>query len=186
MEQIKDEILAHKEVLDRVSKEMIDDIKKASEMVIYTLKLGRKVILCGNGGSASDAQHIAAEFTGRFKTEREALPAIALNTDTSAMTAIANDYGYNKVFSRQLQAIGLKGDLLIAISTSGNSQNVIEAIEQAKNIGIKTIGLMGKDGGKMKKFCDISLVVPSDDTARIQEMHIMIGHILCMKVDGAF
>lgn len=163
-----------------------NDIKKACEMAVATLKAGGKILLCGNGGSAADAQHIAAELTGRYKTERGALAGIALTTDTSALTAIGNDYGYEFVFSRQLEALGREGDLLIAISTSGNSGNVLKALELARKIGIKTIGLSGRTGGAMNELCELNLVVPSNDTPRIQEMHIMIGHIICQAIDDAF
>lgn len=162
------------------------DIKKACETAVATLKAGGKILLCGNGGSAADAQHIAAELTGRYKTERGALAGIALTTDTSALTAIGNDYGYEFVFSRQLEALGREGDLLIAISTSGNSGNVLKALELARKIGIKTIGLSGRTGGAMNELCELNLVVPSNDTPRIQEMHIMIGHIICQAIDDAF
>ena len=162
------------------------DIKKACETAVATLKAGGKILLCGNGGSAADAQHIAAELTGRYKTERGALAGIALTTDTSALTAIGNDYGYEFVFSRQLEALGREGDLLIAISTSGNSGNVVKALELARKIGIKTIGLSGRTGGAMNELCELNLVVPSNDTPRIQEMHIMIGHIICQAIDDAF
>ena len=162
------------------------DIKKACETAVATLKAGGKILLCGNGGSAADAQHIAAELTGRYKTERGALAGIALTTDTSALTAIGNDYGYEFVFSRQLEALGREGDLLIAISTSGNSDNVVKALELARKIGIKTIGLSGRTGGAMNELCELNLVVPSNDTPRIQEMHIMIGHIICQAIDDAF
>lgn len=162
------------------------DIKKACETAVATLKAGGKILLCGNGGSAADAQHIAAELTGRYKTERGALAGIALTTDTSALTAIGNDYGYEFVFSRQLEALGREGDLLIAISTSGNSGNVLKALELAQKIGIKTIGLSGRTGGAMNELCELNLVVPSNDTPRIQEMHIMIGHIICQAIDDAF
>ena len=162
------------------------DIKKACETAVATLKAGGKILLCGNGGSAADAQHIAAELTGRYKTERGALAGIALTTDTSALTAIGNDYGYEFVFSRQLEALGREDDLLIAISTSGNSGNVVKALELARKIGIKTIGLSGRTGGAMNELCELNLVVPSNDTPRIQEMHIMIGHIICQAIDDAF
>ena len=162
------------------------DIKKACETAVATLKAGGKILLCGNGGSAADAQHIAAELTGRYKTERGALAGIALTTDTSALTAIGNDYGYEFVFSRQLEALGREGDLLIAISTSGNSGNVVKALELARKIGIKTIGLSGRTGGAMNELCELNLVVPSNDTPRIQEMHIIIGHIICQAIDDAF
>jgi D-sedoheptulose 7-phosphate isomerase len=144
------------------------------------------VLLCGNGGSAADAQHIAAELTGRYKTQRQGLPAIALSTDTSALTAISNDYGYEKVFERQVEALAQSGDLLIGISTSGNSQNILNALQKAKALQCKTIGLSGRDGGEMNRLCDINLVVPSQDTPRIQEMHILFGHILCQIVDNAY
>ena len=186
MEKITKEILAHKEVLEKVLETMVQDIKRASDLVNKTVQADKKILLCGNGGSAADAQHISAEFTGRFKIERRGLLAIALTTDTSALTAIANDYGYDRVFSRQVEAIGREDDLLIAISTSGNSKNILEAIKEAKKIGMSVIGFSGKDGGAMRELCDINLVIPSDDTARIQEMHIMIGHILCMGVDELF
>ena len=162
------------------------DIKKACETAVATLKAGGKILLCGNGGSAADAQHIAAELTGRYKTERGALAGIALTTDTSALTAIGNDYGYEFVFSRQLEALGREDDLLIAISTSGNSGNVLKALELARKIGIKTIGLSGRTGGAMNELCELNLVVPSNDTPRIQEIHIMIGHIICQAIDDAF
>ena len=162
------------------------DIKKACETAVATLKAGGKILLCGNGGSAADAQHIAAELTGRYKTERGALAGIALTTDTSALTAIGNDYGYEFVFSRQLEALGREGDLLIAISTSGNSGNVLKALELARKIGVKTIGLSGRTGGAMNELCELNLVVPSNDTPRIQEIHIMIGHIICQAIDDAF
>ncbi|GAB6074836.1 D-sedoheptulose 7-phosphate isomerase [Nautilia lithotrophica] len=161
-------------------------IKEAGELCLSALKTGNKVMLCGNGGSAADSQHIAAELSGRFKKERIPLAGIALTTDTSALTAIGNDYGYEYVFSRQLEALGKEGDVLIAISTSGNSPNVIKAIESAKKTGIKVITLSGKDGGKMKEMGDVNIVIPSNDTPRIQEMHIMVGHMICALIDEGF
>lgn len=148
-----------------------------------TLSIGKRVFLCGNGGSAADAQHIAAELVGRFKKERRGLPAIALTTDTSILTAVGNDYGYEQVFARQVEALASAGDVLIGISTSGNSSNVVEAVKAAKRLGIKTIGLTGARGGVLKTLCDEVLVVPSDVTARIQEAHILIGHIWCELID---
>lgn len=136
-------------------------------------------MFCGNGGSAADSQHIAAEFVGHFMKERGPLNAIALTTDTSILTAVGNDYSFNDVFSRQVRGISKPGDILVGITTSGNSQNVIEAVQAAKKCGCKTIGLLGRDGGKLAPLCDISFVVPSNETPRIQEMHILIGHILC-------
>lgn len=138
-----------------------------------------KTILAGNGGSAADAQHIAAELVGRYGFDRPSLPSLALTTDTSNLTAIGNDYGYDKVFSRQLEGMGQKGDIFIGISTSGNSQNIINAFEVAKLKGITTVALVGRDGGEMAKMADMAIVVPSESTPRIQESHILIGHIIC-------
>ena len=185
VEMIKSELEGHLAAI-KATFALEADIKKACETAVATLKAGGKILLCGNGGSAADAQHIAAELTGRYKTERGALAGIALTTDTSALTAIGNDYGYEFVFSRQLEALGREGDLLIAISTSGNSGNVVKALELARKIGIKTIGLSGRTGGAMDELCELNLVVPSNDTPRIQEMHIMIGHIICQAIDDAF
>jgi len=175
----------HQEVLERSIDEIQSYIYTACVLITDTLAHGNKVLLCGNGGSAADAQHIAAELTGRYKTERRGLPGIALTTDTSALTAIGNDFGYDKVFERQVEALANKGDLLIGISTSGNSANVINALQKAKHMGCRTIGLSGCGGGEMNSLCDINIVVPSDDTPRIQEMHILIGHIMCQSVDDA-
>ncbi len=183
---INNELLSHREVFDIVLDTLGENISKAGYLIVSTLKAGNKILLFGNGGSAGDAQHIAAELTGRYKTERRGLPAIALTTDTSALTAIGNDYGFDRIFDRQVEALGHEGDLLIAISTSGNSVNVINAITYGKNAGMPSIGLSGKGGGKMKNHCDINIIIPSDDTARIQEMHILVGHILCGIVDQAY
>ena len=186
LKMIQKELHSHKETIEKTIDIMVPDIQEASTLMVNTLKGGGKVLLCGNGGSAADAQHIAAELTGRYKSERKGLPAIALTTDTSALTAISNDYGYDRVFDRQVEALANKGDLLIGISTSGNSQNIISALTSAKAAGCQTLGFSGREGGKMNKVCDINLVVPSTDTPRIQEMHILIGHILCQAVDDAF
>ena len=186
LKMIQKELHSHKETIEKTIEIMVPDIQEASTLMVTTLKSGGKVLLCGNGGSAADAQHIAAELTGRYKSERKGLPAIALTTDTSALTAISNDYGYDRVFDRQVEALANKGDLLIGISTSGNSQNIISALTSAKAAGCQTLGFSGREGGKMNKVCDINLVVPSTDTPRIQEMHILIGHILCQAVDDAF
>ncbi|MDQ7085074.1 MAG: D-sedoheptulose 7-phosphate isomerase [Sulfurovum sp.] len=175
---IQNELQMHKQTIEAVIKTMQEPLEEASKSMIAVLKRGNKILLCGNGGSASDAQHIAAELTGRYKVERKGLPAIALNTDTSALTAIANDYGYNKIFQRQVEALAQKGDLLIAISTSGNSENIVLALQSAKALGCETLGFSGHQGGKMNDLCDINLIVPSNDTPRIQEMHILFGHIL--------
>lgn len=182
---IQKEFQAHLETINNVINTNIDeDLKKASQMAVETLKNGNKILLCGNGGSAADAQHIAAELSGRYKTERKALAGIAITTDTSALTAIGNDYGYDRVFDRQVQALANKGDLLIGISTSGNSQNIINAFKLAKQLGCKTLGFSGRDGGTMNEVCDLNLIVPSNDTPRIQEMHILFGHTICQIIDN--
>jgi len=170
-------------VKNQVSLQCAADIEKAIEIIIGALKKGGKLILCGNGGSAADAQHIAAELVGRFKEERKALAAIALTTDTSILTAIGNDYGYKYVFKRQVEALANKGDILLAISTSGNAPNVIEVVELANKIGLKTIALTGGSGGKLAKAATLSIIVPSVKTPRIQESHIAIGHIICELVE---
>ncbi len=155
------------------------DICRATTLVTETTKSGRTVFICGNGGSAADAQHFAAELTGRYCQDRRSYAGIALTVDTSALTAIANDYGYECVFSRQLEGLGKRGDVLIALSTSGNSPNVIEAVKTAQEKGMQTIALAGRDGGKLASMVDIALVVPSDTTARIQEAHIFLLHTFC-------
>ena len=164
-------------------KRQIESIEKAAKAIIISLKAGGKVLIFGNGGSAADSQHIVAELVGRFKKERPALPAIALSTNTSILSAIANDYGYEITFSRQLEALAKSKDVAIALSTSGNSKNVLEALKKAKALGLVTIGLTGQNGGLLKEVCDISILVPSKETARIQESHIMIGHIICELVE---
>jgi len=159
------------------------EIEKVVKLSIKLYNKKNKLILAGNGGSASDAQHISAELVGRYNFDRPSLPALALTTDTSALTAIGNDYGYDKIFSRQLEGMGQKGDVFIGISTSGNSLNIIEAFITAKEKGITTVALTGRDGGEMAKMADIALVVPSNSTPRIQESHILIGHILCDLIE---
>lgn len=183
-EIIEYELNSHKETIEKVINSIKNDIQKACEMAVSTIKNGGKIILFGNGGSAGDAQHIAAELTGRYKCERDPLPAIALTTDTSALTAIGNDYGFDFVFLRQAKALAKKGDLFFGISTSGNSTNVLNVLEYGRNNNISTMGLSGKNGGKMNDFCDLNIIVPSNDTARIQEMHILIGHIICQAIDN--
>ncbi|MGD9971103.1 MAG: D-sedoheptulose 7-phosphate isomerase [Sulfuricurvum sp.] len=180
------ELTSHRETIEKTIALMQDDIYNACEMAEKTMINGKKILIFGNGGSAADAQHIAAELTGRYKKERRALPAIALTTDTSALTAIGNDYGYARIFERQVEALANEGDLLIGISTSGNSENVLKALEMGKQIGCDCIGFSGRDGGKMNAVCDLNLVVPSEDTPRIQEMHILIGHILCQAIESSF
>lgn len=159
---------------------LLEKIVQVAQACVAIYKNGtNKTILAGNGGSAADAQHIAAELVGRYGFDRPSLPSLALTTDTSNLTAIGNDYGYDKVFSRQLEGMGQSGDLFIGISTSGNSQNIINAFEVAKQKGITTVALVGRDGGMMAKMADMAIVVPSESTPRIQESHILIGHILC-------
>jgi D-sedoheptulose 7-phosphate isomerase len=158
-------------------------VSQAIQACVQSLQKGGKLMLCGNGGSAADSQHLAAEFTGRFSKDRPPIAAVALSTDTSALTCIGNDYSFNDIFARQVLALGKAGDCLIAISTSGNSGNVLAAVAAAKSLGISTIGLLGRDGGKLKAQCDVSIVVPSQVTARIQEAHILIGHSLCGAVE---
>jgi D-sedoheptulose 7-phosphate isomerase len=158
----------------------------AARFCIDSLNQGGKILIFGNGGSAADAQHIAAELVGRYKVERKGLAAIALTTDTSALTAIGNDYGYGHVFDRQVEALANKGDIVIGISTGGSSANVISALALAKEIDCKTIGFSGRSGGEMNELCDVNLVVPAEDTPRIQEMHIVIGHTLCHLIEQAF
>jgi D-sedoheptulose 7-phosphate isomerase len=161
------------------NEELLQKLEEVSKKCVELYKIGKKTILAGNGGSAADAQHIAAEMVGRYGFDRPSLPSLALTTDTSALTAIGNDYGYDQVFSRQLDGMGQDGDLFIGISTSGNSKNLINAFEVAKKKNILSVALVGKDGGEMAKLADIALVVPSDSTPRIQESHILIGHIIC-------
>ena len=159
-------------------------IQTVAEEIKKALAAGHKVLFCGNGGSAADSQHLAAEFVGRFQKERRGLPAIALTVDTSILTAVGNDYGYDKVFVRQVEALAQAGDVLVGISTSGNSANVVEAIELAKAKGVYCVGMTAAGGGKMAMLCDECIAVPAKITARAQEMHILIGHILCELVDG--
>jgi D-sedoheptulose 7-phosphate isomerase len=183
---IKKEFNGHIKVSQESVKSLGKPIEFAANLCIESLKKDKKILLFGNGGSAADAQHIAAELVGRYKTERKGLSAIALTTDTSSITSIANDFGYLNVFSRQVEALANKGDILIGISTGGTSANVINAFKLANDLGYKTIGLSGKGGGDFNSLCDINIVVPSEDTARIQEMHIVIGHTICHLIDQAF
>ncbi|WP_019878690.1 D-sedoheptulose 7-phosphate isomerase [Succinispira mobilis] len=183
-EIIQQRIAEHINVAQALYQQQGEKIEVAASVLAWALKTGKKVLFCGNGGSAADAQHLAAEFVGRYLLEREGLPAIALTTDTSILTAVANDYDFANVFARQVQALGNNGDVLIGISTSGNSPNVVRAIEVAKAKGIATIGFTGQGGGKMRELCDVCLAVDSKVTARTQEMHILMGHILCELLDG--
>lgn len=175
-------LLEHRAVVDKMISSSLE-IEYLALLIIDAISKGRRLYLLGNGGSAADAQHIAAELVGRFQKERKGLPALALTTDTSILTAVGNDYGYEHIFSRQVEAHVLPGDVVIGISTSGNSSSVVEAIKKANEIGAYTVGLTGGTGGMLKELCDTSIVVPSSNTARIQEAHILIGHILCELVE---
>ncbi|PLX02584.1 MAG: phosphoheptose isomerase [Marinilabiliales bacterium] len=163
---------------------ILSEIQNIASRCIKTLKSGGKILLCGNGGSASDAQHIAAELSGRFEIDRPPLYAEALHVNTSYLTAVANDYSFDLVYSRMIEAAGRKDDILIGLSTSGNSKNVVKAFEKGRDIGMHCFGLSGRDGGKMQEVCDINIIVPSDNTARIQESHILIGHIICQIIEN--
>ncbi|MEQ1922393.1 MAG: D-sedoheptulose 7-phosphate isomerase [Pyrinomonadaceae bacterium] len=176
----------HLDIFQAVLHSSEETIRACADLLLDTFKKGNKVLICGNGGSAADAQHIAAEFVGRYETERRALPAIALTTDTSALTALANDYDFERIFARQVEALAVDGDCLIAISTSGNSRNVIAAVMEARRKGGKIIGMTGAAGKKLASLCDACIMVPSERTARIQEAHITIAHIWCEMVDAAF
>ena len=172
----------HKALIDKL--ELLDEkVYKAADLIAGTFRSGNKLIICGNGGSAADAQHMAAELSGRYLRERKALDAVALNCNSSAITAIANDYSFGDVFARQVEAHGKKGDLLLAISTSGNSINIINALTKAREIGLVTIGLTGLYGGRMAGIADLLLDVPSDSTPRVQEMHLLIEHTLCEIIE---
>ena len=159
-------------------------IHEAAEAICKALRDGQKVMLCGNGGSAADAQHIAAELMGRFLADRSPLPAVALTTDTSALTAIGNDYAFDEIFARQVRGLGRADDVLVGISTSGNSRNVIRALEVARELGMLTIGLTGENGGDMRALCDLAICVPSSQTNHVQEMHIAVGHMICAIVEN--
>lgn len=183
-QEIFSRILAdHKQAVEGFFAQQSADLELLAQKCTEAFKANKKIILCGNGGSASDAQHIAAEFVGRFLKDRQALPSIALTTDTSILTAVGNDYGYDYVFSRQVEALGQEGDIFIGISTSGNSGNVIKAVEAAKEKGIYAVVLSGRDGGALKEYADMNLIVPSDITAHIQETHIMALHTLCTLIE---
>ena len=183
---IKHEFSEHIKASIETIKSIGKPIEIASNLCIDCLNQGNKILIFGNGGSAADAQHIAAEIVGRYKTERKGLAAIALTTDTSAITAIANDYGYLHVFNRQLEALANENDVVIGISTGGTSANVISAIKLANEIGCKTIGFSGRDGGEFNTLCDVNLIAIAEDTPRIQEMHILIGHTLCHLIELEF
>ncbi|QXE88285.1 D-sedoheptulose 7-phosphate isomerase [Geomonas nitrogeniifigens] len=182
-EEIKAQLQAHAQVIAALERDLCPSLESAVSLLAAALRDGKKLLVFGNGGSAADAQHFAAEIVGRFKLERRALPAIALSTDTSILTAVGNDYGFERIFSRQVEAHANPGDVLVGISTSGNSPNVKLALETGKRLGCRSIALLGKDGGSIKGVAELSLVVPSDDTPRIQEGHITMIHILCDLVE---
>ena len=176
----------HSETFGKLTESGLEAVRNCGEVIIETFKSGKKILICGNGGSAADSQHIAAEFVGRYETERRSLPAIALTTDTSALTALSNDYDFERVFARQVESLASEGDCLIAISTSGNSPNVIAAVMEARRKGARVIGLTGADGKKLASLSDAAVLVPAKRTARIQEAHITIAHVWCEMVDQAF
>ena len=172
-------LLASAEAIREAAETLPPRVASGAELVTTALGCGSKVLLCGNGGSAADAQHIAAELAGRLKRDRKGLPALALTVNASVLTALANDYGYDMVFARQVEAIGAAGDVLVAISTSGASPNIVNALKEAKSRGLVTIGLMGPGGAPMEEYCDVAIRAPGSDTQRIQEVHIAIGHAIC-------
>ncbi len=183
--EIRNEFKNHLSTSIATLEKITDSLEIASNLCIDSLKNGGKILIFGNGGSAGDAQHIAAELVGRYKIERKGLAALALTTDSSILTCITNDYSYDYVFSRQLEALANNKDVAIGISTGGTSSNVVEGLKTAKAIGCNTIGLSGRGGGSFNGLCDINIVVPADDTPRIQEMHILIGHTICHLIDLA-
>lgn len=188
MEQIKNIIQSSIDVKQQVlqNEELLQTVQQCVSVIVQAFKNGNKVLFCGNGGSAADAQHLAAEFSGRFYTDRDALPAEALHCNTSYMTAVANDYSYDVIYSRLVKGIGNKGDILVGLSTSGNSKNIYNAFEVAKEKGMITIAFTGLTGGTMKAFSDHLINVPSTDTPRIQESHILLGHIICQLVEAEY
>ena len=186
MELISASLREGAELRTVVARDCSTAIFEAADLITMCLRADGKLLFFGNGGSAADAQHLAAEFVGRFVRERAGLPAIALTTDSSILTAVGNDYGFDQIFVRQVQALGRRGDIAIAISTSGNSLNVLEGVKEARKRKLKTIGLTGKDGGLLAQQTDVAIMVPSTSTAKIQECHIAIGHLFCELVDGDF
>lgn len=183
--EIKKQLQEHRALIELLEREMTPLIAEMSSLITTALANGNKLLVMGNGGSAADSQHFAAEIVGRFKMERKALPAVALSTDTSILTAIGNDYGFESIFSRQVEALAAPGDIVVGLSTSGNSPNVLKALNEARSRDCLTIGLLGKDGGSIRSACDLALVVPTTDTPRIQEGHITIIHIVCDLVEKA-
>jgi D-sedoheptulose 7-phosphate isomerase len=188
MEKIKNIIQASIDVKTKIlaDDKILQTIQDCANLIVSAFEKGNKVLFCGNGGSASDAQHLAAEFSGRFYTDRDALPAEALHCNTSYLTAVANDYSYDVIYSRLIKGIGKEGDILVGLSTSGNSKNIVNAFEAAKEKGMTTIAFTGSTGGKLKKLSDQLINIPSDDTPRIQESHITLGHIICQLVEEIY
>ena len=186
MERVKNLLNISADLKKTVAETLSSEILDAAQKIQGRLEAGGKLLLMGNGGSAGDAQHIAAELVGRFKKERKAIPALALTVDTSSLTALGNDYGFDTIFERQVEALANKNDAVIGISTSGNSENVVRAVNKANSIGAFTIGLLGNDGGKLKDAVNLPIIIPSNDTARIQEVHITIGHIICEIIEEDF
>ena len=185
IDDIKKQLQDHRALMDLLERDLATQIAEMSKLIADALTNGCKLLVMGNGGSAADSQHFVAEIVGRFKLERRALPAVALSTDTSILTAIGNDYGFDAIFSRQVEALAAPGDVVVGISTSGNSPNVLKALVAARERGCRTIGLLGRDGGSIKGACDLALVMPSTDTPRVQEGHITIIHIVCDLVEKA-
>lgn len=183
LQRIHDHLEQHLRAIELVSQYLVQDIDRSCSLLVDALQSGKKILVMGNGGSAADAQHLAAEFVGRFLLERKALPAIALTTDTSILTAVGNDYGFDEVFKRQVEALARPGDVVIGISTSGHSNNVFHALTAANETGCKTIALLGRDGGNIAGIVDVHLTVPVQETPRIQEAHLTIIHILCDLVE---
>jgi D-sedoheptulose 7-phosphate isomerase len=184
-DRMKAAFFSHREVMEALERELGPKMILVAELLVDTFRNGNKLLVMGNGGSAADAQHLAGEIVGRFKLERRGLPAIALSTDTSILTAVGNDYGFDAIFSRQVEALAREGDAVIGISTSGSSPNVLSALRLAREKGCRTVGLLGKDGGSIREMVDLDLTVPGHDTPRIQEGHITIIHILCELVEEA-
>lgn len=182
-DMLKEALKSHREVMEIVERELGPKIPEVVETLVNAFQAGKKLLVMGNGGSAADAQHMAAEMVGRFMLERKGLPAIALTTDTSILTAIGNDYGFDRAFRRQIEALANKGDVVVGISTSGSSENVLAAMQLAREKGCRTIGLLGRDGGTIRNHADLELTVPVQETPRIQEAHITIIHILCCLVE---
>lgn len=185
IDDVTSQLHGHRMLMEALERDLVPQIAELAVLLADTFNRGNKLLVMGNGGSAADAQHFVAEIVGRFKMERKALPAIALSTDTSILTAIGNDYGFDSVFSRQVEALAVAGDMVVGISTSGNSPNVEKALDLARSRGCRTVGLLGKDGGSIKHVCTLPLIVPSHDTPRVQEAHITIIHIVCDLVEKA-